>query len=153
MSRTAGAAAATTRRHRLNSWTGCGGRPRPLPRSAVPRPNRIVSPCPPGWEASGFADVFQARGRDNKKIAIKILKDEHATDSNDVARFEREKEAEKVDSEYAVKIYGIDKLERAGELARPYLVMELVEGESRSDQAPPPRQRSCAAARRGVLGR
>jgi serine/threonine-protein kinase len=82
--------------------------------------------------AGGMAVVFEAvHTRLAQRVAIKVLRDEHAADPVLVERFEREGRAiGKLRSRHVVRVLDVD----ATPAGAPYLVMELLEGTDLSDE-------------------
>src|SRR4030042_2034224 len=79
----------------------------------------------------GMGEVYQAKDRKlGRDVAIKVLPDEFAKDADRVARFQRE--AKLLASLNHPNIAAIHGLEESGGIQ--FLVLELVEGETLSDQ-------------------
>jgi serine/threonine-protein kinase len=82
--------------------------------------------------SGGMGDVYKAvHGEIGAKVAIKILNATSAADETSTARFLREAQAvNRIDHEDVVQIVDAGRLLPEG---RPYLVMELLDGESLGD--------------------
>src|SRR5215468_2377672 len=81
--------------------------------------------------AGGMGEVYQARDTKlGRAVAIKSLPEIFARDSERVARFEREaKILAALNHPNVAAIYGFEKTDRT-----PFLVLELVEGETLADR-------------------
>jgi eukaryotic-like serine/threonine-protein kinase len=79
----------------------------------------------------GMGEVYRARDvKLKREVAIKLLPDEYSRDADRLARFQREAEAlAALNHPHIAAIYD---LEESGDLR--FLVMELVEGETLSEQ-------------------
>ncbi len=75
-----------------------------------------------------FGIVFEASSTLHPKVAVKILKPSRATDRKEVERLQREgRAAAAVEDDHVVRIYQVG---ATSEPLVPFLVMELIEGES-----------------------
>jgi serine/threonine protein kinase len=83
----------------------------------------------------GMGEVYRARDRKlDRDVAIKILPDTLASDADRVARFAREaKTLAALNHPNIAHIYGVEDGEGRTEV-RPYIVMELVEGEDLAER-------------------
>src|SRR6476659_8584607 len=81
--------------------------------------------------AGGMGEVYQARDTKlGRSVAIKVLPDALAGDSDRIARFEREARAlAALNHPHIATLFGLD--QSAG---RHFLVMELVDGETLSER-------------------
>ncbi|MBX9694600.1 MAG: protein kinase [Cyanobacteria bacterium] len=82
--------------------------------------------------SGGMSTVLKVRdkGNNGRIIALKILREVHATDANVVARFLKESEiVSRLDHPGIVKVFGHGTLSNG----LPYMELELVEGQSLSD--------------------
>ncbi len=79
----------------------------------------------------GFGDVYRARDPRGEPVAIKVLREELATTTDSIARFEREVDAvARVQHASVIRVLGRGRLDRA----RPFFAMELLHGLSLADR-------------------
>jgi Tol biopolymer transport system component/tRNA A-37 threonylcarbamoyl transferase component Bud32 len=105
--------------------------------------------------AGGMGEVYRARdSRLGREVAIKVLSSPFAADPERLARFEREARVlASLNHPGIGAIYGLELASVAGEASVPGLVLELVEGDTLSDQirrAPIPLVRALTLARHVV---
>jgi serine/threonine protein kinase len=100
-------------------------------------PYEIIAPL----GAGGMGDVYRARDtRLEREVAIKALPAPFAADAERLARFRREAQTlASLNHPNIAAIYGLEEVS-----GTPYLVLELVEGETLADQS-----RAWTAAGRG----
>ena len=87
--------------------------------------------------SGGMGDVYQATdSKLGRSVALKLLPETFARDSERAARFEREARVlASLNHPHIAAIYGLEQAE-----GRNFLVMELVEGETARDQDDPERR-------------
>src|SRR5262249_1094522 len=81
--------------------------------------------------SGGMGDVYQATdGKLGRRVAIKFLPEAFSHDSERVARFQREARVlASLNHPNIAAIYGVEEID-----TRPFLVMELVSGETLADR-------------------
>jgi len=86
--------------------------------------------------AGGMGEVYRARDtRLNRDVAIKVLSGPFATDSEQLARFDREAQLlASLNHPYIAQIYGFEDFHTAGGPAVSALVLELVDGPTLADR-------------------
>jgi serine/threonine protein kinase len=96
--------------------------------------------------AGGMGEVYRARdSKLGRSVAIKVLPEAFAADSDRVPRFEREaKVLASLNHPHIAALYGME--QGAGASAAHFLIMELVEGETLLERL----QRGALSRRRGA---